>query len=152
MIGAAALVVGMLTLTGGCSGSSSSGGTSPTTNPGSQSTTTANSPDTQAICSDINALQQSVETLRGLQLDKDSIQTAATTVSGMQQQLDKLVTDAQAQYKSQVDLVRASYQGVKTSVAAAKEAPNKATFAAVRTAVSGLADSLKKMRSDVGGC
>ena len=98
------------------------------------------------------ALQQSVEQLRGLPVNRESLSAIKSDVGQIKQQIDKLTTDAQGQYGPQVAAIKTAFSALTSSVDAAIAAPNTATLSAVRESATGVASSVSALRTSIPNC
>lgn len=145
------IVLLSLAVTAAC-GSSAAKSTAPTSaSAPAASATGSTSAAAGPICQDINTLKQSVASLRSLPLNKNLPSAASVAASQIQQQVDKLPTDAQGKYGPQVDQVKAAAATLDTRVTAARENPNVATLAAIPTAAKGLATDLQTLDTATKG-
>jgi pyruvate/2-oxoglutarate dehydrogenase complex dihydrolipoamide acyltransferase (E2) component len=152
-----ALLVGplLVVLLGGCAGGSSAG-KSPSP---PQASSTGAAPQAAAavpqstICSDVDALQQSVANLKAVPLEVRSLPQVQTIADQMKQQLSALVTDSKGQYEQQIAPVQTAAGNLQAAVSAARQSPNTATLAAVRAKASDLGSALQGLKSSIGkGC
>jgi hypothetical protein len=105
------------------------------------------------ICSDVDALQQSVANLKAVPLEVRSLPQVQTIADQMQQQLSALVTDSKGQYEQQIAPVQTAAGNLQAAVSAARQSPNTATLAAVRAKASDLGSALQGLKSSIGkGC
>ena len=104
-----------------------------------------------AVCSDLDALRASVENLKDVNISENGMTAFTSGLSQIGGDLDQLGADAKSQYQSEVAAVRQALDTLGSSVNSAVADPGPTSFAAVRTAVAGVGDSLSGLDSAVSG-
>lgn len=102
-----------------------------------------------AVCSDVDALQKSVQSLRDVQLDSGALTKIRDDLSTISTQFDTFKKDAKSEFSSDVANVRRAIDELSTNVATAKQSPTASNLAATGTAVKGVADATKKLADSV---
>lgn len=105
--------------------------------------------DTPDVCEDVDALQESADNLRNVEVGAGALDTITTELATIQSTLRELGTDASEQYAPEVDAVRSEVSDLRASVVAATADPSSTSLAAVRddvralgTAVGNLGDAI----------
>jgi hypothetical protein len=104
-----------------------------------------------AVCSDIDALQDSVQSLRDVSLEQGALTEIRSDLTTISTQFDTFTTDAKGQYATEVSAVRSAVDTLSTAVTGAKEGPTATTLAAVGTAARSVADATKELADAVSG-
>jgi hypothetical protein len=107
--------------------------------------------DRPAVCDSLSAVQASVDDLRNANVSENGLSQLRSDLGQLKVNLDQLSQDARAQLQPQIDGVRAAAGQLSSSVTAAKSDPSAATFAGVRTAVAGVADSVQGLGAAMSG-
>jgi hypothetical protein len=94
--------------------------------------------DKPAICSDVDALKSSVSALTDIELDQGALS-----------ELQKVKSEAQAEFSTEIDAVDTATTAVKDSLDAAVASPSAPTIAAVGVALSQLKTALANLQSAV---
>jgi hypothetical protein len=102
-----------------------------------------------AVCSDMSSLQQSVQSLKDVQLGAGALSTLQADIGTIRQQFGTLKQDAQSQYATETGQLSAALDQLSADAAAAKDAPAAGTIAAVATSVKNVGDATTSLGSAV---
>jgi hypothetical protein len=107
--------------------------------------------DQPAACAHLDAVQASLDHVRNANVSENGLSQLRTDLSQLQANLIQLRTDAQAKFPTEIDGVRGAANQLAASVATARATPDASTFAAVRTALSGVQDSVQHLADAMSG-
>ncbi len=102
-----------------------------------------------AVCEDVDALQESVDTLKNTDAGEDGLSKVKTELKEMQTELQQLADDASSQYSTQIDKLNADFSGLKSSVTAAVDAPSAETLSAVKVDVQSVGSAIDDLGTAV---
>lgn len=103
-----------------------------------------------ALCEDVEAVRESVETMRGATVGDGAVAVVAEELQSLETTLPELRSAAAEQYATQVAAVETGMAAVRTSVEAAQADTSAATLLAVTTSVQGLGATVDGLVQDVG--
>jgi hypothetical protein len=106
---------------------------------------TACSSDKPAVCDDADALRQSVDNLKEVQIGDNALSTLSSDVSQIQQDVKHLGSDAKSEFGGDVDQVSSAATQLEDSVNAAKANPSASTLGAVGTAIQSFGTSVDNL-------
>jgi hypothetical protein len=107
--------------------------------------------DQPAACAHLDAVHASLENVGNDNVSENGLSQLRTDLTQLQANLIALRTAAQAQFPTEIDGVRGASNQLAATVAAARATPDATTFAAVRTALSGLQDSVGHLADAMSG-
>jgi hypothetical protein len=102
-----------------------------------------------AVCDDVDALQESVETLTNAPAGEDGLDTVKTELEELQTELQQLADDAATQYATQIDRLNAGVSGLQSSLDTAVDAPSAATLSSLRDDVRAVASAVSDLSTAV---
>jgi hypothetical protein len=128
-------------------------GCSATHSDASSSNSSSASGHPPALCSSVHELQASVDQLRNVNLGQGGLQALQTQLAAVNGDLQQVIGDASAQYRTQVDRIKADLATVKTAAGAAVADPGAATLAAIRPALTTVVNDVNALGDQVSkGC
>jgi len=107
--------------------------------------------DQPAACAHLDAVQASIDHVRNANVSENGLAQLRTDLSQLQANLVQLRTDAQAMYPTEIEAVRGAANQLAASVTAARATPDTTTLTAVRTALSGVQDSVRHLADAMSG-
>lgn len=107
--------------------------------------------DQPAACAHLDAAQATMAHVRNANVSENGLSQLRTDLSQLRANLIQLRTDAQAKYPTEIEAVQGTVNQLAASVATARATPDATTLAAVRTAVSGLQDSIQHLADAMSG-
>jgi hypothetical protein len=102
-------------------------------------------------CAHLDAAQASIAHVRNADVSENGLTQLRTDLSQLKANLVQLRSDVQAKYPTEIEAVAGTVNQLAASVTAAKANPDATTFAAVRTAMSGLQDSVQHLADAMSG-
>jgi hypothetical protein len=107
--------------------------------------------DQPAACAHLDAVQASIDHVRNANVSENGMSQLRTDLSQLQANLIQLRTDVQATHPAEVAAVRGAANQLAATIAAARVTPNETTLGTVRTAMSGLQDSVRQLADAMSG-
>jgi len=104
---------------------------------------------TPAVCSSVDALRSSVESVTGAKIQRGALETLQKDLAKVKSDLSTVVKDAKREYADEVDTVEEAASDVGTSLDAAVSAPTAANVAAIGAASRALGTSVKALADAV---
>jgi hypothetical protein len=105
--------------------------------------------DKPAVCGDVEALQSSVSALSGVKVEQGALPELKTKLAQVQTDAQKLKTDAESQYASQISAVDSAAKASKTALDAAVANPSTSTIAGLVATLPALKTALSNLESAV---
>ena len=105
--------------------------------------------DTPAVCSSVDALRSSVESVTDAQVQRGALETLKQDLAKVRSDLSTVVKDATSEYADEVDIVEEAVSDLGSSLDAAVGKPTAANVAAVGAASKALGTSLKALVDSV---
>jgi hypothetical protein len=102
-----------------------------------------------AMCSDIDGLQKSVQSLGDVQLGTGAVAEVRDKLTTISTQFDTFKADAKSEFSDDISKVQSAIDKLSTSLTAAKENPSGASLAAAGTAAKGVADATASLATAV---
>jgi hypothetical protein len=102
-----------------------------------------------AVCSSVDALEASVADLGDVQVTENGISAVQDAVSSVESDLGQVTDDATSQYATQVDQLETDFAAVQSAVAAAIDAPSRATLGVVTSSIGALVDDVTGFADDL---
>lgn len=102
-----------------------------------------------AICSSVDALKSSITDVTDVDIDQQALATLQGNLTQVQTDLEKVKSDAQDEFATEIDAVDQATSSVSSSLDAATATPSAQTVAAVGTAVQALGTSLTNLQDAV---
>jgi hypothetical protein len=109
------------------------------------------STDQPAVCDSLAAVQNTAGHIRNANVSENGVTQLQTDLSRLRSELQQLYSDAQAQFATELDGLRAAANQFSASVAAARAAPDATTLSAVRTSVTALQQSVQTLAGAMSG-
>jgi Tfp pilus assembly protein PilE len=109
------------------------------------------SSDQPAVCDSLAAVQNTADHIRNANVSENGVTQLQTDLEQLRPQLQQLYSDAQAQFATELDAVRAATNQFSASVAAARATPDAATLAAVRTSMTAVQQSVQALGGAMSG-
>ncbi|MCU7726009.1 hypothetical protein ODJ79_19975 [Actinoplanes sp. KI2] len=106
---------------------------------------------TAAVCDNLTAVQNSAQHVRDTNVAENGLNQLRTDLIQLRTDVQALIASAKSQWKPQADAIRTSLDQLSTSVDAAKSAPGKSAFDAVRQAVTTLETNVKALGDAMHG-
>jgi hypothetical protein len=114
------------------------------------SSSSATSTATAAMCASLDTLQDSVSALADVPVRDGGIAAVQAAFTKVQDDAGQLVDEAQDQHGSQTDRLSTDVSAVQSALADAGSAPSAASLQVVGTTIATLVDDLGAMADDVG--
>jgi hypothetical protein len=105
--------------------------------------------DKPAVCSDIEGLRESVQSLQDVSLERGALTKVQQDVDEIRSRLTTFKASAKDEFSDDVTEVQTAIDSLSTTVGTAKDSPSGTTLAAVGTATASVADALKGLRAAV---
>ena len=105
---------------------------------------------TPAVCSSVDALRSSVESVTDAKVQRGALETLQKDVEKVKSDLSTVVKDAKREYADEVDTVEEAVSDLGRSLDAAVSAPTAANVAAIGGASKALGASVKALADSVG--
>jgi hypothetical protein len=105
--------------------------------------------DKPAICGQVDELRSSIDNLRQVDIRESGLNSLTAAVENVEAELRQVGTEAESEYKPQVDSVKAAASQLSSSVSAAVAAPTAASLAAVGTAVRSVDAAFQSLQDAV---
>jgi uncharacterized phage infection (PIP) family protein YhgE len=104
-----------------------------------------------AVCDSLAAVQNTADHIRNANVSENGVTQLETDLRQLRPALQQLYSDAQAQFATELDAVRAASDQFAASVAAARAAPDATTLSAVRTSMTAMQQSVQTLGSAMSG-
>ena len=104
-----------------------------------------------AVCDSLAAVQNTADHIRDANVSENGVTQLQAELRQLRPELQQLYSDAQAQFKTELEGVRTAANQFSASVAAARATPDAATLAAVRTSMTAVQQSLQTLGNAMSG-
>ncbi|MFC4068714.1 hypothetical protein [Actinoplanes subglobosus] len=104
---------------------------------------------TAQVCESYAAVQNTVEHIRQTNVSENGLSALRPYLTQLIEQLQQFVTDAQAQFGAQADVLRAAVDKLSASVDTARADPNVANLSVVRSDVAEVRTNAQALRATV---
>jgi hypothetical protein len=104
---------------------------------------------TSAVCSSVDALRSSVESVTDVQVERGALETLQKDLAKVTSDLGAVAKDAKTEYADEVDAVEKATSDLGSNLKAAVAAPTAASVTEVRAASKALGTSLKALTDSV---
>jgi len=104
-----------------------------------------------AVCSDIDALKSTAQSLRDVQLQAGALTEIRDKLTALGTQFQTFKKDAKDEYADEVTKVQSKLDVLSTSATTAKQTPSLVNLSVVRTAAKDVAEAVKSLGSSVSG-
>ena len=106
--------------------------------------------DSPAVCSSVNDLKSSIESLKNIDITSgNAVQDLKDGLTAVGKDLDKVKKDADDKFSTQADGVESALDALKTGVQEAIANPSAAAIAAVGTTLSTFATAVQTLVEDI---
>jgi hypothetical protein len=113
------------------------------------SSSSAPSPTTAAVCTSVDALQESVADLEDVRVREDGVAALQGAFSSVRSDVEQVVEDAQSEFSAQTDGLTADVSEIQTAIDQARAGPTDATLSAVVGSIESLVDDVAALADDV---
>jgi len=110
---------------------------------------TACSDSKPAVCTDVDNLQESVQSLRDVTFSKGALSTISADISQIKAQLATTKADAKSEFSSELTQLSTALDTVSARFGAVKSDPTALTLAALATSVSAAGSATQALKSAV---
>ncbi|WP_433788890.1 hypothetical protein [Actinoplanes sp. CA-252034] len=102
-----------------------------------------------AVCESYQAVQNTVEHIRQTNVSENGLSALRPYLRQLIEQLQQFVTDAQAQFGPQTDVLRAAVDRLSASVDTARTDPSLTNLSVVRGDVAGVRTGAQNLRATI---
>ena len=97
------------------------------------------------VCDSLTAVQNSAQHVRETNVAENGLNQLRTNLVQLRTDVQQLIHNAKTQWAPQAQAIQSSLDQVSSAVTAAKTTPGATSFDAVRTALTGLENSVKAL-------
>lgn len=103
------------------------------------------------ICSDVKALQTSVDNLKKVDVRASGLPALSNQAQHVRDDVSRVIKDARSEYQPQIDGMKSAVARLSSSISTAKADPTAATLSAVRSSVRDVGTAFTNLQQAVSG-